>query len=395
MKKSMKITNTLLLTGVVFIASSCLKDFTEPTPTDGALKTITQVASGSDNFNILVAALKKTNLASFLDNNNAGDFTVFAPTDAAFVTYFNSLTAAQLPPGSAAPGTFDEASILAAINLVAAVYTPTNTTAMTPASLSSILLYHVVSSKITSALITGNQTFTSQNGNRLSISKDAVGVVLNANIASSAINGAKVTAVDAPATNGVIHTIDRVITFSSSNASPIAVFGLGINYAVSPIIISGGSETGGDATGTDYDILAYAIRIAGLAPALAPNISPLPDLTVFAPTDNAFRAYFGDTAPATKVLEDAAIQLVKALPTATLSDLLKYHVLPGRVLSTDLTSGQSVQTLLSGKSITVGISGSIFTLTDLNPAADPIISSANVFATTGLVHQINRVLRPN
>jgi uncharacterized surface protein with fasciclin (FAS1) repeats len=402
MKKLIKITNTLLLTGVVFIASSCLKDFTEPTPADSALKTITQVAVGNDNFTILVAALKKTNLASFLDNNNAGNFTVFAPTDAAFIAYFNSLTAAQLPPGSAPPGTFvDEASVLAAINLVAVFYIPASTTAMTINSLSSVLTNHIVSSKMTSSAITGNQTVTTLGtisinntpfSTRLSISKNSIGVILNAS--------SNVTAVDALASNGVVHTIDKVVVSPTGNASPIGVFGLSVNYAVSPIAISGGSETGGDATGTDYDILAYAIRIAGLAPILAPNITPLPDVTIFAPTDNAFRAYLGDVTAASAATENAAIQLLKVRPVAELVDILKYHVVAGRVLSTDLATGQQVSTLLTGKSFTILNAGPPATINDLNtavvaPASDATISSANILTVAGAVHQINAVLKSN
>jgi uncharacterized surface protein with fasciclin (FAS1) repeats len=381
MKKSITIKTLLVLTTMTFVVSSCLNEFKEPANVTG--KSIAQVASESDNFNILVAALGKTNLAGSLSNNNSGTFTVFAPSDAAFLTYYKSLSAAY-------SGFTTEAEVITSINSLTTSSTPTIT------ALASVLNYHIVSSKIASDVVTGKQTFTTQNGNRLSISKSGSNVLLNANITSASINGANVTAVDTQASNGVIHTIDRVLTFSSTNASPIAVFGLAINYGVSPILVTGGSETGGDATGTDYDILAYAIRISGLATSLAPNISPLPDFTVFAPTDDAFRVYLGDvTTPATAVAENAAIQLIKALPATTLSDLLKYHVVSGRVLSTDLSNGLSITTLLTGKAFTVAISGPTFTLSDLNAAFDPTITSANVLPVAGVVHRIDAVLRPN
>ena len=386
MKKSIKIVNVLLLVGMLVVASSCLKKFVEPTEITG--QSIVQVASADGNFDLFLAALAKTNLTGSLDNNNSGSYTVFAPTDAAFLTYYKTLSAAY-------SGFTTEGEVINSINNLTAFTTPSI------ATLAGVLNYHIISSKITSDVIVGRQTFTTQNSSRLSLSKTANGVVLNANVngatPSTGINGANVTVADTQASNGVMHSIDRVLTFSSANASPIAVFGLSINYGVSPIVISGGSETGGDATGTNYNILAYAIRIAGLAPTLAPNITPLPDVTVFAPTDNAFRAYLGDnTLPTSAAKENAAIQLVKAMDPTTLSNLLQYHVLSGRVLTTDLVNGQAEQTLLSTGSITVGISGTTFTLTDLNTSvADPTISSPNVFATAGVVHQINGVLRPN
>ena len=381
MKKSIKIVSILLVSTMAFVASSCLKSFVEPTEISG--KTIFELASAEDNFNILVAALSKTNLAGSLANNNSGSFTVFAPSDAAFLTYYKTLSAAY-------SGFTTEAEVINSINGLTAFSTPTIS------ALAGVLNYHMVSSKITSDMITGRQTFTALNGSRLSLSNTSGGVVLNANATAAGITGANVTSVDNQASNGVIHTIDRVLTFSSGNASPIAVFGLSINYGVSPAVISGGSETGGDATGTDYDILAYALRISGLVSVLVPNITPLPDMTVFAPTDNAFRSYLGDNTAASAATENAAIQLIKAMPAAALSNLLNYHILTGRVLTTDLKDAQAEPTLLPGAAITVGISGTTYTLKDLNTGfTDPTISSANVFAQTGIVHQINGVLRPN
>ena len=355
--------------------SNCSDDFTAPDSPEGT--PISALAAASENFNILTAALNKTGQVNSLNNNNSGFTTVFAPDDAAFYTYFKAAVAGN---------TFaTEADVLAFVNAM------TPTTSPSIATLNSILTYHMVSSKITSDLITGNQVFATLNGARLSISKGST-VVLNANVA---INGATITAVDAVASNGVIHTIDRVMVAVSS-ATVLTPFGVTVSYATNPPTIGGGSETGGNAIGTDYNILAYALRVSGLVPTILPNATPLPDYTIFAPTDDAFRAYLGDATPVSIVKENAAIQALKALTTAALADILKYHVVSGRKLSTDFTTGQQLATLLPNKTITVNINGTTYTLADANAGVtDPTITSANILTNSGIVHRINGVLRSN
>ena len=100
-----------------------------------------------------------------------GPFTVFAPTDAAF---------AALPDGT-----------------VETLLMPENKDKLT-----AILTYHVVPAKVMSSDIAGKkaQVMTVQ-GDRLSV--DARNGVK--------VNGAKVTAADIAASNGVIHVIDKVL----------------------------------------------------------------------------------------------------------------------------------------------------------------------------------------
>ncbi len=375
MKNINTLRKILVISTCSLMLSNCSDDFTAPDSPEGT--PISALAAASENFNILTAALNKTGQVNSLNNNNSGFTTVFAPDDAAFYTYFKAAVAGN---------TFaTEADVLAFVNAM------TPTTSPSIATLNSILTYHMVSSKITSDLITGNQVFATLNGARLSISKGST-VVLNANVA---INGATITAVDAVASNGVIHTIDRVMVAVSS-ATVLTPFGVTVSYATNPPTIGGGSETGGNAIGTDYNILAYALRVSGLVPTILPNATPLPDYTIFAPTDDAFRAYLGDATPVSIVKENAAIQALKALTTAALADILKYHVVSGRKLSTDFTTGQQLATLLPNKTITVNINGTTYTLADANAGVtDPTISSANILTNSGIVHRINGVLRSN
>lgn len=132
---------------------------------------IVATASGNPDFSTLVSALKAAELVDALQG--AGPFTVFAPANAAF---------AALPAGA-----LDD------------LLKPEN-----KAKLQDVLKYHVVAGKIGSADIKDGETEvdTMVEGKKLKISKTADGVT---------VNGAKVTAVDVPATNGVIHVIDAVV----------------------------------------------------------------------------------------------------------------------------------------------------------------------------------------
>ena len=124
----------------------------------------TAVAAGS--FKTLVAAVQAAGLVDTLEGK--GPFTVFAPTDAAV---------AKLPAGTVDALLKDKAK------------------------LTKILTYHVVAGKVMAADVkTGG--VASVEGSMLSLRKDASGVT---------VDGAKVTAADIAATNGVIHVIDTVI----------------------------------------------------------------------------------------------------------------------------------------------------------------------------------------
>jgi len=109
---------------------------------------------------------------------------------------------------------------------------------------------------------------------------------------------------------------------------------------------------------------------------LAATLQSTGPFTVFAPTDAAFAK-----------LDEGVLDILIANPDL-LAEVLKYHVVSGKNLAADLTSG-SVQTLLTGKSINVTVSGGMVTL---NGTAT--VTTANVDATNGVVHIIDEVLLP-
>merc|ERR1719198_2721560 len=89
---------------------------------------------------------------------------------------------------------------------------------------------------------------------------------------------------------------------------------------------------------SDLSTLVSALVAADLADTLS---SP-GKFTVFAPTNKAFKALPPGTLD----------NLMKPESKATLADILKYHVLPEKVLSTQLKSSQSVKTV-EGRSVAV------------------------------------------
>ncbi|MBN8652859.1 MAG: fasciclin domain-containing protein [Cytophagales bacterium] len=357
---------------------SCADKFEEtPLPTG---QTLVEVAVANDNFDILAAALTKTGLVTSLNNPNSGTFTVFAPTDAAFINYWNSIRGAG----------HTEQNVLDTI----ANLKPTGVSNPTIAALAGVLNYHIVSSKIPSSEITGKAVFATLQGARLTISKQGSNVILNANNAGAgAGNGANVTVVDVNALNGVIHSIDKVL-IPVSVATIGNTLGFAVSYTTNPPTV-----TAGTTAGNNYDILSAAIRKTGLAPTLLPNRSPLPDFTVFAPNDAAFVDYLNAIDPSITT-EGQALTAINALTELTnpklseVTEILKYHVVAGRVVSTDLTASLSVTTLLTGKNFTISTLGPPVTLTDA-ASADATVVNANILTNAGVVHGIGAVLNPN
>lgn len=389
--KNLNITRRILLVGVFALTlGSCKDDFTSPTGLTG--KTIAATMAADPNFTLWNAVLNRVGLYASLNNNNSGLYTIFAPSDPAMTTYLAATYAAQLT----LPVT--ETSLLAFMDGLTTTSNPT--LASFVSTLVPVVNYHMVSSKLTSSMITGTQTFSTLNGARLSVSKVGSAVILNGN---SATNGATVTAVDLLASNGVAHTIDRVMAVPGT-ATVLTPLGLTISYNTNPPTVTGGTTS--DATDTDFDLLAALIRYTGTTPTILPNTSPLPDFTIFQPNDGQIRAYMV-AIDGTLTTEALCYAYIAALtPTTTtsptladLTALVQYHVVPGRYLVQDLTDGLELTTLLTGKKLTAGVAPgppAIYTIKDANTGVtDPTVTSANSLTNSGVLHTINGVLRSN
>ncbi|MEM1119747.1 MAG: fasciclin domain-containing protein, partial [Bacteroidota bacterium] len=122
----------------------------------------------------------------------------------------------------------------------------------------------------------------------------------------------------------------------------------------------------------DHTILEQAV----VAAKLAGDLGGEGPFTVFAPTDDAFGQIDADV-----------LATLLAEPEGDLAQILRYHVVSGKVLSTGLSDGMTVPTL-NGKNITVSITdGNVF----INDAQ---VTVADIEADNGVVHVINAVLLP-
>lgn len=136
---------------------------------DESAKDVVKVAAGSKDHTTLVAAIKQAELVDAL--SNAGPFTVFAPTNAAFD---------KLPKGT-----------------VEDLMKPEN-----KEKLQDILQYHVYVGNLSTTLMADGQALNEVNGGNITISKQGDKIVIN--------NSATIIA-SIPAANGVIHVIDGVL----------------------------------------------------------------------------------------------------------------------------------------------------------------------------------------
>lgn len=123
----------------------------------------------------------------------------------------------------------------------------------------------------------------------------------------------------------------------------------------------------------DHTTLVAAVTAAGLAETLG-GAGPF---TVFAPTNAAFSALPAGT------LED----LLKPENKEKLAAILTYHVVAGKVMSTDLTDGMKTTTV-NGKEITIGVKEGKVTVNGAN------VTTADLGAGNGVVHVIDAVILP-
>ena len=334
---------------------------------------IPTAAQGTGIHDSLVAAVVQAELLTTLQGE--GPFTVFAPTDDAFTAAGIDLGALDTDEGKA--------------------------------TLTDILLYHVVSGSVASSALVDGMIATAVNGDDLTFTVGE-GVM---------VNDANVIQADVQASNGIIHVIDKVLL----PPVPVTEADGDICYNMYTHTIEAGAsfdecmayayyenyEMNGQAFTGCYNLVTHTFTmvsqaeceaymwtpavhivmtaqattihnslVAALAQAeLVSTLQGDGPFTVFAPTDDAFT--------------EAGINLT-ALDNeegkALLSDILLYHVISGAVPSSAVTDGL-VAAAVNGDDLAFSVGEGVM-VNDAN------VILADVPASNGVIHVIDKVLMP-
>jgi transforming growth factor-beta-induced protein len=214
-------------------------------------------------------------------------------------------------------------------------------------ALTDILLYHVAEGSLMAADVTGMPAIKTLQGQEAKIMVDG-GV--------AKINDAQIILTDIKASNGVIHVIDAVIL-------PPADEGMGA--AMPKTIVDIAVEDG------RFTTLVAALQAANLVDTLKGD-GPF---TVFAPTDDAFAKLPAGTVEA----------LLADIPT--LSNILLYHVVPGKVMAADVVKLSYADTA-AGQPVLIKVDGDKVMVNN----AQVVIT--DIEAANGVIHVIDTVILP-
>ena len=306
------------------------------------LGTLVELVVETEALSVLEAAVIKAGLVETLSSE--GPFTVFAPTDDAFVALlevlgddYNSLD------------DFDSEEEIAL--------------------LTDILLYHViVGATVKEADLSEGSVATALADNSLEIIAEGDTFVIGD---ASDVN-ANITGTDFMASNGVAHTIDKVLLPQSA-----------IDFVASlqmKNIVEIAIET------DDLSLLVDALVAANAG--LVEALSGEGPFTVFAPTNEAFVNLLSILGDDYHSLEDFDTQEEIDL----LVDILTYHVVAGTAaFSTDLSNGQQITTLQGGM-LGISLNNGVHVIDASDTNASVILP--DVEASNGVVHVINKVLLP-
>ena len=128
----------------------------------------------------------------------------------------------------------------------------------------------------------------------------------------------------------------------------------------------------------DHTTLVAAVKAAGLVETL----SGKGPFTVFAPTNAAFGKLPAGTVDA----------LVKPESKATLTKILTYHVVSGKLEASDLTDGKKLKTV-EGEELTVKKSGDSVMIVDAKGGSSTV-TIPDVNQSNGVIHVVDTVLMP-
>lgn len=306
--------SSLLILGL-FSFTSCEEEVVDPVTPN-----IAELAADTPQLSTLVAALERAELTSAIAASGAK--TVFAPTNEAFQKLLDS---------NAAWNSLED---------------------IDKATLTNVLLYHVIEGSVKAADLSNTYV------NTLAKGPNDAAISLQINIDNGAVfNGsATPSATDIEASNGTVHIINEVML-------PPTV----VNHALN---------------NDDFSILVAALTRADVTTDYVSILSGNGPFTVFAPTNQAFLDLLASNAE-WNALED--------IPVATLEAVLNYHVVSGaNVQAGQLTDNQEI-TSLGGK-FTTDLTDGAKLETSSGQSVNIVLT--DVQGSNGVVHVITEVLLP-
>ena len=213
--------------------------------------------------------------------------------------------------------------------------------------LTAVLTYHVLGSTVVRADVPLGKAITPLSGGFFKI-ENAGGL----KVTDGRNRVTNITTTDIQASNGVVHLVDRVLLPADKD------------------IVATASAL------PDFSILVEAVAAAGLVGTLQ-GAGPF---TVFAPTNAAFAAL---------LMELGVTKEALLADEALLTTVLTYHVIPSRVLKAEVPLNTPIATV-QGQTLTVNAS---LVITDQRMRQSGIVA-ADVFASNGVIHVVDKVILP-
>ena len=302
-------------------------------------KSIAQIAAMDETFSTLVAALEAADLVETLAAE--GNYTVFAPTNAAFEA---------LPAGT----------------VDALLADPTG-------DLTKILLNHVINAEVSAAEVVTLTEATTLQGDKVMIEVVDGEVILNGTV--------KVISTDIMANNGIIHVIDGILLpdlttevveeEEEEEEEEVEEEEEEVEEEVDTTTLT---ITEIAASIEDFSTLVTALQAAELDGVL----NGTDNYTVFAPTNAAFGA-----------LPEGTLETLLADPKGDLADILLYHVVGAKVPAADVV-GLDYATTAQGSKVTIEVvDGKVI----LNGTTE--VTSTDIMAKNGIIHVIDAVILPS
>lgn len=220
------------------------------------------------------------------------------------------------------------------------------------ATVQNLLRYHITRANLAPSAFetTGNATATSMGNSTLYVNR-------NATTSKVFVNNAQILETQPLTNGGTLYVVNRILMPPAGNLLQVAQ------------------------ANPNLSLLVAAVKRGGTAVlnALSSTTNPI---TVFAPTNAAFQAAgYADTTA------------INAAAPATLQNILTYHVMNGRMFSPLYNSGNV--TTLQGGTAAVTVNGNTFTILGGGNGTNAAnVTLADIMATNGIIHVIDRVLLP-